>query len=118
MVSDHGNWDGALNGGDTQSTMVASVSEGQNGELNVAIRGELDMSTVDQLAARVERALQRGPSSLVVDVSELQFADSSGIALWVRWAGRVESFELRDPPPLLRRVIVGMGLTDKLRVAP
>ena len=47
----------------------------------------------------------------------MRFADSSAIALWVRWAGAVSEFELLDPPPLLRRVINAMGLADKLGVA-
>ena len=56
------------------------------------------------------------PARLVVDVSELRFADSSAIALWVRWAARVPEFELRDPSPLLQRVVTAMGLAEKLAV--
>lgn len=84
----------------------------------VTIAGELDMSSVEPLAVRVAGALARGVRSLTVDVSQVRFADSSAIALWVRWAGEVERLELRDPPPLLRRVIGAMGLSDKLGLAP
>jgi anti-anti-sigma factor len=88
------------------------------GDVLVTIRGELDISAVDALQARVEPLLEDGPRRLIVDVSELRFADSSAIALWVRWATAADQFELRDPSPLLRRVIAGMGLTGKLAVAP
>ena len=54
---------------------------------------------------------------LVVEVGDVSFADSSAIAMWVRWAGAVPQFELRDPSPLLRRVIRTMGLGVKLGVA-
>jgi anti-anti-sigma factor len=80
----------------------------------VRIDGELDMSGIDPLAARVDEVLADGVTSLTVDVGGVRFADSSAIALWVRWSSAVEEFELRDPPPLLRRVIGAMGLAEKL----
>jgi anti-anti-sigma factor len=83
----------------------------------VTISGELDMSSIDPLAAQVDAALAHGITALIVDVGGVRFADSSAIALWVRWASRVNVFELRDPPALLRRVIVAMGLVDKLGCA-
>lgn len=84
----------------------------------VTIRGELDISSIDALAAEVAPVLERDPARLVVDVGAVRFADSSAIALWVRWAGIVDQFELRHPTPLLRRVIAGMGLAQKLAVTP
>jgi anti-anti-sigma factor len=80
----------------------------------VSIDGELDMSGIDPLAARVDEVLGNGVTSLTVDVGGVRFADSSAIALWVKWASAVNEFELRQPPPLLRRVIGAMGLAEKL----
>jgi len=80
----------------------------------VRIDGELDMSGIDPLAARVDQVLSKGITKLTVDVRGVRFADSSAIALWVRWASMVDEFELVEPPPLLRRVIGAMGLADKL----
>ena len=115
MVSREGN-SNADASGHAHQLLTVTISEEAGQELNVAIGGELDMSNVEDLDARVSPALDRRPSKLVVDARELRFADSSGIALWVRWADRVDSFELRDPPALLRRVIDAMGLADKLVV--
>jgi anti-anti-sigma factor len=89
-----------------------------DGNAVVTISGELDISGVDALEARVAPLLERRPPRLIVDASGLRFADSSAIALWVRWATLVEDFELRHPTPLLSRVIAGMGLTEKLAVKP
>jgi anti-anti-sigma factor len=83
----------------------------------VTIAGELDMSGIEPLAARVQGALDGGVTRLTVDVGAVRFADSSALALWVRWASVARQFELRDPPPLLRRVIAAMGLNEKLGVA-
>ena len=80
----------------------------------VRIDGELDMSGIDPLAASVDQVLSKGITKLTVDVRGVRFADSSAIALWVRWASVVEEFELVEPPPLLRRVIGAMGLANKL----
>ena len=103
---------------DPEAGSLASfdVSISPDGSAAVRISGELDMSSVGRLEAEVGRALAAAPSRLVVDVSDVRFADSSAIAMWVRWAGTVPEFELRDPQPLLRRVISTMGLAGKLGV--
>jgi anti-anti-sigma factor len=95
-----------------------AVATDADGNVLVTISGELDISGVDALEARVAPVLKRTPARLIVDVSRLRFADSSAIALWVRWATRVDRFELRHPTPLLGRVIAGMGLSEKLAVTP
>jgi anti-anti-sigma factor len=87
------------------------------GHATVSIAGELDMSGIEPLSARVDEVLATGVDRLTVDVGEVRFADSSAIALWVRWASSVREFELREPPPLLRRVIGAMGLAEKLGAA-
>ncbi len=94
------------------------VLTGSTGEVIVTIRGEVDITAVDDLYERVAPLLAGGATRLVVDASEVSFADSSAIALWVRWATAADHFELRNPPPLLRRVIASMGLTEKLAVRP
>ncbi len=84
----------------------------------ITIAGELDIATIDALDQLVTATIAKRPTRLIVDVAGLRFADSSAIALWVRWSTAVRDFELRDPPPLLRRVITAMGLTQKLTVTP
>ena len=86
-------------------------------EATVTIAGELDLGGISPLDTQVGAAIDRGLDRLIVDVSGLRFADSSAIALWVRWSTAVHTFELRDPPALLRRVIGAMGLAEKLGVA-
>jgi anti-anti-sigma factor len=94
------------------------VAMGETGTATVTLRGELDVASVDALEAAVAPVIERGARRLVLDVGELRFADSSAIALWVRWATSVEQVELRDPSPLLRKVVSSMGLSGKLRLVP
>ena len=84
----------------------------------VKVAGELDITTIENLEEAGQPILDRDPQRLVIDVSSLRFADSSAIALWVKWATIVPGLEIRDPQPLLRRVIDSMGLAQTLRVTP
>ncbi|HUE25727.1 MAG TPA: STAS domain-containing protein [Solirubrobacteraceae bacterium] len=88
------------------------------GNAIVRISGDLDISGIDSVQAQVAPVLAEHPAKLIVDASGLRFADSSAIALWVRWATTARSFELRNPSPLLRRVVTAMGLAEKLAVTP
>ncbi len=102
----------------TNSLIRCDIAADGAGAVVVTIEGELDISGVDALERQVAPVLATEPARLVVDVAGLRFADSSAIALWVRWAATARGFELRDPSSLLRRVIVAMGLGEKLGVKP
>ena len=84
----------------------------------VAIRGDIDIATTDQLEDVVAPILRRNPARLVLELSGLEFADSSAIAQWVGWAANVDELELRNPPELIRRVITSMGLAETLHMTP
>lgn len=98
--------------------MTFDVVETDRRTVTVRLRGELDITNVERLASAVAPALEREPARLVVDVRDLRFADSSAIALWVQWATSVPEMELRHVPPLLRRVVKSMGLSQTLKVTP
>lgn len=49
----------------------------------VAVRGELDLSTASELEPRLEEAVAGG-GSLVIDLTQCEFIDSTGIAMIVR----------------------------------
>ena len=97
--------------------MRFDVVEGGDRSLKVTVSGELDITNIDTLASAVAPALEREPARLVIEVGGLRFADSSAIALWVQWATTVPDVELRHVPPLLRRVVDSMGLTETLKVS-
>jgi anti-anti-sigma factor len=50
----------------------------------VAVRGELDLSTAPDLEGPLEQALAGGESSVLIDLTECEFIDSTGIAMIVR----------------------------------
>ena len=98
--------------------MSFDLAESDGSGLTVTISGELDITNVDALEAAVGSALERHSGRLIVELSGLRFADSSAIALWVRWSTAVHEIELRDVSAILRRVIDSMGLADTLNVKP
>jgi anti-anti-sigma factor len=98
--------------------MKFTVETPSAGAAVVTIRGELDLSSIDQLASAVNPLIAAGLESLVLEVGDLRFADSSAIALWVQWSTQVGRIELRNVSALLRRVITTMGLTKRLTLVP
>jgi anti-anti-sigma factor len=105
-------------GADADGRLSFALSRDDQGAPLVTVRGDLDMASTEELDAAVEPIVAQSPDRLVVDVSDLRFADSSAIALWVRWANAVGQLEIREPSPLLRKVIERMGLAQRLRLTP
>ncbi|MGY1813244.1 STAS domain-containing protein [Blastococcus sp. SYSU D00820] len=61
-----------------------------HGQPGLRVRGELDIATAPDLAAAVDAELAAGARSLVLDLAETTFLDSSGarqLALTARQAG-------------------------------
>jgi anti-sigma B factor antagonist len=56
----------------------------EDGVRVLTVRGELDMNTAPELESRLEEALSDQNASLMLDLSECEFIDSTGIALIVR----------------------------------
>jgi anti-anti-sigma factor len=76
------------------------------------------MVSVERVRSVVEGALTAEDDRLAFDVSELQFMDSSGIALLVSAARTARQVELRHPTPIVRRLIELTGLTELLLMVP
>ncbi len=100
----------------TDSPCLVRVETDASGAVLVKLSGELDLGNIDTVDEKVGPALQAKPALLVIDATDLGFADSSAIALWLRWAGSVSRLELRNPSQLLLRVVTKMGLSEKLGV--
>lgn len=103
---------------DPAERLTVEVAKDDDGSAIVIVAGDLDMTTADTLEARVDPVIQSSRDRLVVDVSGLGFADSSAIALFVRWASLVSELEIREPSAMLRRIIERMGLADRLHMSP
>lgn len=66
-----------------------SVSVSTDGATaTVALRGELDMSGVDRAREAIEQAESGEPALVVLDMSQLDFIDSTGLEVMLRAARR------------------------------
>ncbi|MER8007441.1 MULTISPECIES: STAS domain-containing protein [unclassified Streptomyces] len=86
------------------------------GRTVVALRGEIDLSTVPSLSARLDE-LTAGPRpDLVVDLRDVSFIDCSGLGMLCRTRNRVVAHEGRlrlvTDSPDFRRLLPPVGLAD------
>lgn len=60
------------------------VGELDRGVRTISVRGELDLSTAPDLEGPLEQTLESEEGSVLIDLSQCEFIDSTGIALIVR----------------------------------
>jgi len=85
--------------------------------VEVVLTGELDISTFDNAHQQIEEAEQETPDLLIIDLTELQFVDSTGVRLILaadqraQHVGRRLALRLGAGPAL--RVFAALRLTDR-----
>ena len=103
----------------------ASASELEGGVRLLEVHGELDLSTAAQLEEPLDDAIQDTDATVLVDLGDCQFIDSTGIALIVRAWQRIDtaagnggegSLVLSCQNEQVRRVLEVTGLEHSLRV--
>ncbi|MEO5841720.1 MAG: STAS domain-containing protein [Acidimicrobiales bacterium] len=82
------------------------------------VAGEVDMSNAAQLRSAVDAMLAENPQRLVLDVRELTFMDSSGLAVLLQAAVKIEALILRHAQRSIVRLIETTGVTSVLQVEP
>ena len=78
----------------------------------VTLSGELDSSNAATLQERVASIPPRPPQRLIFDLTGLRFMDSAGIAVLIGAAAKASSMSLRNPSPIIRRVLEATGLSN------
>jgi anti-sigma B factor antagonist len=90
-------------------------SESANGVWVVAVSGELDLNTAPRLEQSLAEPLEAAGSALVVDLSECEFIDSTGIALIVRaWKQLDGDFALCCVNDQVQRLLDITGLDSSI----
>jgi anti-sigma B factor antagonist len=86
----------------------------------VAVGGELDMGAAPALRATIDRILEDGARTLVVDLSEVTFIDSTSIGVLMSALHRLKatggSIELVCTEPNVLRVFEVVGLDRQLPI--
>jgi anti-sigma B factor antagonist len=88
---------------------------------SLALAGEVDPHTTEQLDAAVDEALAHS-ANVVLDLSGVSFIDSAGLRSLIRAQRLAEgadgSLVIRGPRPSTMRVLEITGLADELTVEP
>jgi anti-sigma B factor antagonist len=84
------------------------VTQERDGTAVVQLFGELDLGEVEPLKREFDRLCENGLSALTVDLSGLDFVDSSGLHALLRLrgdcAGRQLALQLVPGPPTVQRL--------------
>ena len=100
--------------------LVVMEHERADGRLVVRLRGEIDLSNVEQLEQRLERAVEGFPA-VVVDLSAIEYIDSQGLRLLTRLSRRLSTagaeLELVAPKGSIARDVLEMtGLSEDIAI--
>jgi anti-sigma B factor antagonist len=120
-VAGTGHYDHDVTHGQAEPTFdISTTDEGR--AVVVTVHGEIDLSTHDQLAAALHRAVAPPARQIVVDLSDVGFLDSSGIRTlvigWRQAEGQGMSFALRKPRPVVLKVLRLTGVDQALAILP
>jgi anti-anti-sigma factor len=98
-------------------TLTIRVSD-DGSSCTFALAGELDLANAATLSAALEQAASEGDEALIIDMSELEFIDSTGIALLVATHRRLTGSDRLSLVPsrtsAVRRVMALTGLDAAL----
>jgi anti-anti-sigma factor len=77
----------------TPAPFEVKLGDLEQGVRTISVRGELDLSTAPELEGPLDQALENDEGSLLIDLSQCEFIDSTGIALIVRAWQRLDGGE-------------------------
>jgi anti-sigma B factor antagonist len=83
----------------------------------IRIIGEIDIASRDTVTNAARSAVAEGATSLVLDMSEVTFMDSSGIGAVIT-AQAIAPVVLRKPSDIVQRLFTTTGLTNNFTVEP
>ncbi|MBW3591200.1 MAG: STAS domain-containing protein [Actinobacteria bacterium] len=91
-----------------------------NGWSTVRVTGEIDMSNAPELSDFLAQLIQSEQQDLALDLSGIEFMDSSGLGVLVKThqllAEREQSLVIRSPSPQVLRTLEVSGLNNVLSV--
>jgi anti-sigma B factor antagonist len=78
----------------------------------VVLSGELDSANAATLKERLTSIPPQPAQRLIFDLTGLRFMDSAGIAVLIGAMANASGVSLRNPSPIIRRVLEASGLSS------
>jgi anti-sigma B factor antagonist len=95
------------------------AAQDERGICIIKARGDIDIATAPKLEAAINAAIESTPKSVLLDLSNVEFLDSSGIRVLVEAQRRLDEngvgFAIDGMSPALTRVFEVSGVIDLLR---
>jgi anti-sigma B factor antagonist len=92
------------------------------GTTTLALLGEVDVLTVDQVRVALDEALAVRPREIVVDLRDLAFIDSTGLGALISGFQRARDagigFRLAHPSRAVHQILVLSGLLEVVELTP
>lgn len=102
--------------------MHVSVVDNPDASVVISVRGNLDIDSAPVLTTTLDRILDRAAPRVVVDLSEVQFCDSTGLSAFVLSHNRATDtggwLRLAGPNQFLFGLLETVGLTTRIGVYP
>ena len=102
--------------------MHVSVLDNLDDSVVVTVRGHLDLDSAPVLTTTLDQVLDRPVPRVVVDLSGVEFCDSTGLSAFVvghnRAPGSGGWVRLAAPSAWLSRLLDTVGLSDRLSIYP
>lgn len=96
--------------------------DASDGEVVVRLHGDLDMATASELRQTLTTILGTAPVRLTIDLSALEFVDSTGIGVLVGGFRRARDegcdFSLRFPNRPVKKVLHLTGIDQMVPIEP
>ena len=87
----------------------------------ISVSGELDLASSPALEEELQRVAKSGATTIVVDLAELEFMDSTGLSVLVRAHQRAEEngrrLGLVNGSQQVQRLLTLTGVADRLTLA-
>jgi anti-anti-sigma factor len=103
----------------TDFSIAASFTDGQ---VILALEGEVDVLSAPEFGAFFETMIDRGHRSVVLDLARLRFMDASGLAVIAQGADRLEvtggTLTIRTPMALIGRMLDITGFARLVQLEP
>ncbi|WP_235783433.1 STAS domain-containing protein [Amycolatopsis orientalis] len=103
--------------GDTKEVPFSVTVARPGAQVVIAVAGEIDLTTSEDLKETFEEALEPVPGKLVVDLEGVEFCDSTGLATLVGINDRCGSQGVPLsflPSPTIKRLALKTGLSTLL----
>ena len=103
---------------DEEDDLVTTITVAVDGTIVLTVVGEVDLSSVVIFREAIKLATEDGNSALVLELSRVDFMDSTGLLALLESRSHCSQLVLRNPSEAIRRLVQTAGLSDSLSIEP